>query len=342
VFARDAKNPEMWRARADLYEQLERFGSGYSDLEKAVELLGPADLDRGHVIRYQLVRLLVRWNSVADAEYGRLDELMSDWRKGLAAGDLPSGYMLVEYLSRSPSADLATTLERMRILAPDDQGVVMALVRVYRQLGKDDLAVAELHALAERDPTRKPEIDKLVIDIRTDREKRKKYGWTNEEIPDPELHGGHGPGAPKLPMRLGVRLGFGNGVRGAAEGAMTIGVFATPRISRGVAFVARLDWSQRTTNMSELDAFAVSTGVSIHVLSTKRAILALGAAQRTEARWGPPVDRGAWGALGLAGDLTIDLIGRKLPGSIGARLEQSLSEKGRNTSAFVEMTLELR
>ena len=149
---------------------------------------------------------------------------------------------------------------------------------------------------------------------------------------------------PVAPLRLGMKLGAGAGVRGDADRGVTVGVFGAARLADRLAFVARIDLAKRAVDeMRSLDAVALSTGVSIPRFPALKTTFAFGASHRTEIRYG---DRGApdrrWDRIGLAGDVSLELMPTNLPLTLGTRLEQMLSDHGRGTSVMFEIGVEIR
>ena len=49
-----------------------------------------------------------------------------------------------------------------------------------------------------------------------------------------------------------------------------------------------------------------------------------------------------YGPIGLAAEGTLEVVGRTLPASFGARLEQGMSDDGRHTALLFEAAIELR
>jgi hypothetical protein len=146
-------------------------------------------------------------------------------------------------------------------------------------------------------------------------------------------------------VRLGVRVGIGAST-GATRGGYALGAIGTFALSSRFAAVARADFVQRLgAMMTTLDAVALSGGIAARVATTRTFALVLGADVRGEARFeqmfgGQPVER-----LGLAGDAVLDVVLRRVPLVVGARVAQDatpLVGGQRSTAAFVELALELR
>jgi hypothetical protein len=129
-------------------------------------------------------------------------------------------------------------------------------------------------------------------------------------------------------------MGVGSGMRGPAEHSVLVGAYTSIRIGRKVAFVGRFDWSERGGDMMSVKSAALATGVAFPVLNLKHSVVTLGAAQRTELRVGEHM---GWDRLGLAADVTLEVIPRKMPGSFAIRFEQGLSDHGQSTALLLEL-----
>ncbi|HSD86683.1 MAG TPA: hypothetical protein VLB44_04185, partial [Kofleriaceae bacterium] len=161
-------------------------------------------------------------------------------------------------------------------------------------------------------------------------------GLGTEAITDPELamrlQAEHDD--PVARVHAGVRMGVGSALRGPLDHSVLAGVYAEVRIAPRLAFVGRLDWTQRGGEMTSQSAAAVSTGIAFPVLDLKAAVITFGAAHRTELRLGK---HSGWDTLGLAGDLALEVIPKNLPGSLGLRFEQGVSDHGQATALLLEL-----
>jgi tetratricopeptide (TPR) repeat protein len=327
---------ELWRARADVHLTMSHWNDAEADARKAVELVSGKPMDVAHDIRYQLVRVLTQSaeHEVWD-DNSRMERAITEWEKAFFAGepDVDAGYMLAELYGRTaPSDDLLRVLVELRKLVPADPGVVTALVRAYKVLHRYDDAITELHGLAQRDPSRK-DIAEQIADIEG---RKQALAWRREAIEDPEgdiYARFHRERVEEL--RGGVRIGLGTGLRGPADQAMTIGLFVARRIAPHVAFVARLDWTERTGQMDAFSAVALSTGISVPIGGTRNTTFFVGAAHRTELRYG---EHPGWDTIGLAGDLTLEVVPSNIPASFGLRFEQGVSDHGQGTAVLLELT----
>lgn len=327
---------ELWRARADVHLTMSHWNDAETDARKAVELVSGQPMDAAHDIRYQLVRVLTQSaeHEVSDDD-SRMERAITEWEKAffVREPDLDAGYMLAELYGRTaPSDDLVRVLVELRKLVPDDPGVVTALVRAYKVLHRYDDAIRELRGLAKQDASRK-DIAEQISELEA---RKRALGWRREGIEDPEgeiYARFHRERVEEL--RGGVRIGLGTGLRGPADQSMTVGLFVARRIAPHVAFVARLDWTERTGQMDAFSAVALSTGIAIPLGGTQNTTFFLGAAHRTELRYG---EHPGWDTIGLAGDLTLEVVPSNIPASFGLRLEQGVSDHGQGTAVLLELT----
>jgi tetratricopeptide (TPR) repeat protein len=337
ALAKDDTRAALWRARSDVQLTLGQWEAAEADARKAVALVSHAPMDDAHDIRYQLVRVLTESaeHEVWDDETNRMERAITQWHKALFAlePDLDAGYMLAELYGRNaPSEELLRILQQLRTLVPTDAGVIKALVRAYKVLHRYDDAIAELRGLAKQDPSRKDLAEQI-----TDLEHRKQeLRLRREDIEDPEADiyaRFHRERVEEL--RGGVRIGLGTGLRGPADQSMTVGLFLARRIAPHVAFVGRLDWTERTGDMNAFSAVALSTGIAIPIGGTQNTTFFLGAAHRTELRYG---EHPGWDTIGLAGDVTLEVVPSKVPASFGLRFEQGVSDHGQGTALLLELT----
>jgi tetratricopeptide (TPR) repeat protein len=337
ALAKDDARAALWRARADVQLTLAQWEAAEADARKAIALVPHARMEDAHDIRYQLVRVLTQAaeHEVWDDETSRMERAITEWQKAFFAPvpDLDAGYMLAELYGRNaPSEDLLRVLQQLRTLVPTDAGVIKALVRAYKVLHRYDDAITELHGLAQRDPSRK-DIAEQIADLE---HRKQELRLHREDIDDPEgeiYARFHRERVAEL--RGGVRIGLGTGLRGPADQSMTIGLFVARRIAPHVAFVGRLDWTERTGDMDAFAAVALSTGIAIPIGGTQNTTFFLGAAHRTELRYG---EHPAWDTIGLAGDLTLEVVPSKVPASFGLRFEQGVSDHGQGTALLLELT----
>jgi tetratricopeptide (TPR) repeat protein len=333
------KKAELYRARAEVHETLEHWEDAYVDAQQAVGLIKGRSLDEGHQIRYQLVRLLSRWADQEEQESEDTHEAAAvrQWTRDFQATppDLDAGYMLAEYEGRSPSPESLLALERLHQLVPSDLGVQQTLARTYKVLHRYDEAIAQLESLTIVDPTKAADYQDQIADLKKRIDLDGRDGWHDDGIADPDAWvRAHRKPDPVEPFRLGLKMGVGNAMRGPAPHSVLVGAYTSIRIGHRLAFVGRFDWSERGGDMTSVKAAALATGVAIPVLDFQRMLITLGAAHRTELRIG---DHMGWDRLGLAGDLTLEVIPKKMPGSLAIRFEQGLSDHGQSTALLVEL-----
>lgn len=337
ALAKDATRAALWRARSDVRLTLEQWEAAETDARKAIALVPHARMEDAHDIRYQLVRVLTQAaeREVWDDEHNRMERAITEWEKAFFAPvpDLDAGYMLAELYGRNaPSEDLLRVLQQLRTLVPTDDGVIKALVRAYKVLHRYDDAMAELQRLAKQDPTR-TDIAEQIADLEHRKQEMRLH---REDIEDPEgaiYARFHRERVEEL--RGGVRIGLGTGLRGPADQSMTIGLFVARRIAPHVAFVGRLDWTERTGDMNAFAAVALSTGIAVPIGGTQHTTFFLGAAHRTEVRYG---EHPGWDTIGLAGDLTLEVVPSNIPATFGLRFEQGVSDHGQGTAVLLELT----
>ena len=157
---------------------------------------------------------------------------------------------------------------------------------------------------------------------------------------------GDGPAGPhdaaRVPWRLGLRVGGGVARVGYA---MTLGGAGALRITPRLLATGRAEWTRRESGMQGLDAVAFAGGVATPVVVTDLALVTAGIAARGELRLGDTFDMRPVHALGLAGDATLDLVLRRVPIVVGARVTQGITPlvaSSRETALLLELGLELR
>lgn len=165
-----------------------------------------------------------------------------------------------------------------------------------------------------------------------------------EPIADPLADKTYGPhdGA-TAPLRVGLRAG--GGIARVGSLAMSLGLAGSLRVSPRLAATARADWTRRESGMQGLDALALSAGVATPLATTRLVVVAAGLAARGELRLGDMFDARAVHQAGLAADATVDLILRRMPIVVGARVSQGVTPlvaDARETAVLLELGLELR
>jgi tetratricopeptide (TPR) repeat protein len=167
----DGKNPEFYKGRASLFESQKRYPEAIADWQKVLDLTGtkPSDrLARRDATRHQ-VQIITRSGVTKEREY------LAKWNKGFSEKkppDTESGYFLVEYYNRkNMAAEHRATLEKMRVLVPEDWDLLLDLVKSYRQARKFDEAVGLLLELAKKQPARELQVYQEISEIKTDARK---------------------------------------------------------------------------------------------------------------------------------------------------------------------------
>jgi cellulose synthase operon protein C len=167
----DDKNPEFYKGRATLYESQKKYTEALKDWEAALGLIGRKASDRlaRRDATRHLVQILSRGNLVP-----KQNEYVAKWTTAFnrTPPDPDAGYFLVEYYSRkSADKELRTTLEKLMTVVPDDNELVLDLVKVYRKLRKYDEAVALLLELAKKQPSQERQVYQQISEIKTEARK---------------------------------------------------------------------------------------------------------------------------------------------------------------------------
>lgn len=145
--------------------------------------------------------------------------------------------------------------------------------------------------------------------------------------------------------RLGLRAGVG--INMAPHGGYTIGAVGTFALDKSSRFaaVARADFVQRLGTMDTLEAIAIGGGAAVRIATGRAFAITAGLDARGEVRFegafgGRGVDR-----FGFAGDAVLDVVMRRIPLVIGARLQQDVAgviDSQRATAGIIELAVELR
>jgi tetratricopeptide (TPR) repeat protein len=164
----DAKNPELYKARATFLEAQKQYSDALADWEKLLELVGTKVTDR-------LTRRDARRHYVTVVtKIGGAREMAkkAEWETKARGGDIESGYLLVDYYARRPQKDQPQkALEELHKRVPDDQDLVLDLVKAYKDQRKFQLAVKTLEELLKVAPSREREIYSLISGIKTEERK---------------------------------------------------------------------------------------------------------------------------------------------------------------------------
>ncbi|MEZ4404555.1 MAG: tetratricopeptide repeat protein [Kofleriaceae bacterium] len=159
-------NADLYKGRAQIFERAKAYAEAVADWQKALALyVKPSERAARREARTRIVNLLPRWDGGAHKEPFR-----RQWELAFAASgaDVDAGYFLVAFYQRfAQGGQPRKTLERLRTLVPDDQEVMLDLVKVYRAEAAFDRAVALLLKLAELDPARQREAYSQIAEIKT-------------------------------------------------------------------------------------------------------------------------------------------------------------------------------
>ncbi len=164
----DPKNAELYKARAAFLEAQKLNSDALGDWEKVLELVGTKVTDR-------LARRDARRHYVAVVTKiggGKETTKRAEWEVRAKAGDLESGYLLVDYYAKRPQKDQPLrSLEELHRKVPDDQDLALDLVKAYKDQRKYQLAVDTLQELLKIAPSREREIYSLISGIKTEERK---------------------------------------------------------------------------------------------------------------------------------------------------------------------------
>jgi HEAT repeat protein/tetratricopeptide (TPR) repeat protein len=166
--ALDAKNPDVYKARAAFLETQKQYGDALVDWDKVLELIGSKPTDR-------LARRDARRHYVAvvtKISGPRETAKKTEWETRARNGDVDAGYLLVDYYIRRPQHDQPLkALEELHRKVPDDQDLTLDLVKAYKDQRKFDSAVATLQELLRLAPSREREIYSMISAIKTEERK---------------------------------------------------------------------------------------------------------------------------------------------------------------------------
>ena len=166
--ALDPKNPEIYKARAGFLEAQKQHSDALADWEKVLELVGTKPTDR--MARRDARRRYVA--VVTKVGGARENAKKLDWEAKARAGDLEAGYLLVDYYTKRPQRDQPQkALEDLHKKVPDDQDLMLDLVKAYKDQRKFQLAVDTLQELLKIAPSREREIYSLISGIKTEERK---------------------------------------------------------------------------------------------------------------------------------------------------------------------------
>ncbi|MGH2899434.1 MAG: HEAT repeat domain-containing protein, partial [Solirubrobacteraceae bacterium] len=103
---------------------------------------------------------------------GKENAKKTEWDAKFKTGEVEAGYLLVDYYVRRPQRDQPLrALEDLHKRVPDDQDLVLDLVKAYKDGRKFQLAVDTLQELLKIAPSREREIYSMISAIKTEERK---------------------------------------------------------------------------------------------------------------------------------------------------------------------------
>jgi tetratricopeptide (TPR) repeat protein len=333
----DGTNVDTLYGRARAHDALRHAPAAIEDARRAVALTGYATHADGTRTRQLLVRIF--GHAYSRGDHAGLETALVHWRFALDHGDVTAGYLLAAHHARIQSHQLHDVLVELYRLVPTDDSLGIALSRSFERRGDFARARRELQQVARRTPARADEMNKLIALVESDRERYE------EEIRREEEGGGSrgATGRPDLVgrARLGMRLELGADVREASGALFGFGLYTTTRQGRGTAIAVRLDWTKRNDEIEELDTFALAGGITTRILDTRKFELAIGVGPRLELRYHRNSIT-AWNRGALAGDVTLELLPRAIPATLGLRFDQVFTDDAKSSALLVELGFEVR
>jgi tetratricopeptide (TPR) repeat protein len=334
----DGTNADAWYGRARAFEAQKKFPQAVEDARRAVALTGYATQAEGLRNRQLLVREL--GHSYTAGDHDRLDRAVATWRFAFDRSDVAAGYMLAAHHSRIGSHQLHDVLVKLYQLVPTDDSLGVALARSFVRRREFGRARQELEHIARRTPGSADEIGKLIAQVDKDRERAEgEIRWEEEG------HAGPRAASPDLvgrDHRFGMRLELGADVHDTSGALLGLGVYNTYHLAEGTAFAARFDWTQRSDQMAEVDAFALAGGIATRLIDARKFELAVGAGLRGELRFGREGAGSSWDRAGLGGDVTLELLPRAVPATLGLRFDQALTDPVKSSALLLELGFEIR
>jgi hypothetical protein len=139
-----------------------------------------------------------------------------------------------------------------------------------------------------------------------------------------------------------MRLGLGTDVHNDGGALLALGIYRTYRVAEATAFTLRGDWSKHDAPMQSFDAFEIGGTFSRRLVDARKFELTAGIGPRLELRYGRTselltADRGA-----ITGDVTVELMPRALPTTLGLRFKQSLTDASHSSALLLELGFEVR
>ena len=165
----DDKNPEFYKGRAGVHDMNRQYEPAIKDWEKVLSLLGTKPTDRlaRKDARRHKVALVQRWTP-------KTNWYREEWTKKFAGGSIEDGYFLAELYAtgKTPTkGEPLATLKKLHTLVPDDQELMLDMVKEYRKIQKHDDAIATLLDLAKLAPSREREVFWTISEIKREQYK---------------------------------------------------------------------------------------------------------------------------------------------------------------------------
>ncbi len=340
----DGTNPRALRGRAQASDELGKYADAAEDARRAVALVSHATREEGERERHLLVRVLGHSQSPGNMD---LASTLARWRFAFKRGDIPAGYLLAAHHARIGSRQNHDVLVELYQRVPADDSLGLALARSH--VSRKDFGSARtiLEGIARRSPTRAEAIGKLLVQLEEDRIRAElETRWEEEGASAAERRRatakGGGPDIVGKENRTGLHLGVGSDVYGTESAILEVGFYRTYRVAAATAVVTRIDWTGRDDPDEELSGVGVSIGITRRILDTRKFEVAATLAPRVELRYGSSAMESTWDRAAVAGDLTLELVPRAMPATLGARLQQSLTDDTRGTSLVFEIGFEIR
>jgi len=166
--AADPKNAENYKARAAFLEAQKQYAEALGDWERVLDMVGQKPTDR--LARREARRHYV---SVITKLGGNKEATKKlEWDTRARTGEIEAGYLLVDYYGKRPQKDQPLkALEELHRRVPDDQDLILDLVKVYKDQRKFGLAVDALQDLLKIAPSREREIYSMISGIKTEERK---------------------------------------------------------------------------------------------------------------------------------------------------------------------------
>jgi tetratricopeptide (TPR) repeat protein len=337
----DGTSADAWYGRAHAYDEVENFKAALADARRAVALTGTASQEDGMRNRQLLVRVLGHAYTSGDRDV--LPSAIETWRFAFEHGDAAAGYLLAAHHARIESYQLHDVLLKLHQLVPTDDSLGIALARSFVHRRDFASARAELEQIARRSPARAEEIGKLIAQVDKDRVRAEEEIRLEEEGRSATATGsGASTDLVGRDQRFGTRLTLGGDVHARSGALLGIGLYRTSRIAEGTAMLMRLDWTKHTDGMDEVDGVALGAGVATRLLDARKLEVAIAVAPVLELRYGAAVGGPRWDRAAIAGDVTLEILPRALPATLGLRFDQCLTEQTRGSALLVELGLEVR